>query len=66
MEIIVNGSSENLNKSCSIYDYITNKGLTPEKIVIEHNYNIIPMDKYKTTILNDNDKIEVLNFVGGG
>lgn len=66
MKIIVNGSSENINDNTTIYDFIDSKGLNPGKIVVEYNYNVIQSDDYKTVILKDNDKLEILNFVGGG
>ena len=66
MKIIVNGSSEIVNEKSTIYDLIIGKGLNPDKIVVEYNYDIIQSDDYKTVILKNNDKLEILNFVGGG
>ena len=40
--------------------------LNPDKIIVEYNYDIIQSDDYKTVILKNNDKLEILNFVGGG
>lgn len=37
-----------------------------QRIAVEINGNIIPKSKYDTTILKDNDIIEIVSFVGGG
>ena len=66
MKIIVNGSFEIVNENSTIYDLIIGKGLNPDKIVVEYNYDIIQSDGYKTVILKNNDELEILNFVGGG
>ena len=35
-------------------------------IAVEVNGRIIKKDEYSSTQLNDGDKVEVVNFVGGG
>ena len=41
-------------------DYVT------AQIVVERNEEIVPKAKYEETILEDDDVIEVVSFVGGG
>ena len=36
------------------------------RIAVEINGSIIPKSKYQTTILKQNDTIEIVSFVGGG
>ena len=41
-------------------------GFEPERVVVERNLDIIPKDELGNTIIQDEDVIEVLRFVGGG
>ncbi|MBR3771108.1 MAG: sulfur carrier protein ThiS [Clostridium sp.] len=36
------------------------------KIAVECNGSIIPKSLYKTSVLNENDVLEIVTFVGGG
>jgi len=63
---MVNGKQEVLKDSISIGEYITQKGLNPDTVVVEHNYNIIQKEEWSNVFLKENDVLEVLRFVGGG
>ena len=40
--------------------------LNNKKIAIEYNGTIIPKTNYKKKYLIDNDKVEIVHFIGGG
>jgi len=63
---MVNGKQEVLKDSISIGEYIMQKGLNPDTVVVEHNYNIIQKEEWSNVFLKENDVLEVLRFVGGG
>ena len=46
--------------------YLQEAGFEPERVVVERNLDIIPKDEFGNTIIQDEDVIEVLRFVGGG
>ena len=46
--------------------YLQEAGFEPERVVVERNLDIIPKDGLGNTIIQDEDVIEVLRFVGGG
>jgi thiazole synthase len=41
-------------------------GLDPRKIAVERNLEIVPKSAYSQVQLQDGDKLEIVNFVGGG
>ncbi len=41
-------------------------GIDPRRVAIELNLEILPKTDYGTTSLRDGDKIEIVQFVGGG
>jgi len=40
--------------------------LEPKKIAVERNLEIVPKSLYGETALGDGDRIEIVQFVGGG
>lgn len=66
MEIQLNGEARELSDSSSLGDLIRELGLQPERIAIELNHEVIRKPDWETTVLKENDRIEVVHFVGGG
>ncbi|AJD02199.1 sulfur carrier protein ThiS [Campylobacter lari] len=63
--MIINGQKLEL-KELKFMDYVKEKQLKIEFIALELNGEIIPRDKFKNLILKENDKAEIVTFVGGG
>jgi len=63
----VNGKNQELNGILSISDLITlNKIAQPEMVSIQLNGSFVLRENYPNTLLNDNDEIDFLYFMGGG
>ena len=65
MEIFLNGISY-ITNSENIFGLITEKGLNPSTVVVEYNGKVLKKEFWKEQIISENDRIEILNFVGGG
>ncbi|EAI5467266.1 sulfur carrier protein ThiS [Campylobacter lari] len=63
--MIINGQKFEL-KELRFMDYVKEKQLRIEFIALELNGEIIPRDKFENLILKENDKVEIVTFVGGG
>ncbi|HEG2606529.1 sulfur carrier protein ThiS [Campylobacter sp. W0066.1] len=63
--MIINGQKLEL-KEFRFMDYVKEKQLKIEFIALELNGEIIPRDKFENLILKENDKAEIVTFVGGG
>jgi sulfur carrier protein len=66
MIIKINGRDETVEKKLNLAGLIASKQLSPEAIVVEHNFRIVPKEEWPTVFLNENDSIEIVSFVGGG
>ena len=66
MIIKINGKEENLEIKLNLQDLLASKELALERIVVEHNFSIIPKDQWQNIILKENDNIEIVSFVSGG
>lgn len=63
--ICINGAD--LNKSeIKLSEYLSEKQLNLARIAVELNGDILPKAEYDKTVLKDGDKVEIVNFVGGG
>ncbi|EDP6895343.1 sulfur carrier protein ThiS [Campylobacter lari] len=63
--MIINGQKLEL-KELRFKDYVREKQLKIEFIALELNGEIIPRDQFENLILKENDKVEIVTFVGGG
>ena len=50
----------------TLMEYLDTTTYNPQRSAVERNGEIVPKAQYSNTILQDNDVIEVVSFVGGG
>ena len=50
----------------TIYEYLTTTEYDPKRIAVERNGEIVFKSQYDDVVLQDEDSIEVVSFVGGG
>ena len=65
-KIQLNGKKVKVQRNLSIKDLIKKYRLKEKKIAIELNGTILPKDHYKNKKVKNNDKIEIVQFIGGG
>jgi len=66
LRIQVNGQPREAEDSLSLRDLIAILDLKPEQIAIELNQMVIRRMHWQSTILREDDKVEIVHFVGGG
>lgn len=66
MKITINGKECEFMSGTTISDCIKHFNFDPQKIVVEKNLEIINKDDFEKSVLNENDRLEILRFVGGG
>ena len=66
MKLKINGKDVSVSPKKTLSELLAEKGLYPEKIVVEHNLKIVPKEEWSKTVLGDNDAVEIVSFVGGG
>ena len=65
-KIQLNGKKVVIKSNYSLFDLLKKYKLTHKKVAIEHNGVIISKVNYKKKKLKNNDKIEIVHFIGGG
>ncbi len=63
--MIVNGESHPLD-SKNLMQFIKSLGLDPRTVAVERNGEIVRRDNWEITELRQEDKLEIIRFVGGG
>ena len=66
IKIIVNGKLSTINNNLSLLDYIKKLKVPLKKVAIELNQEIMDKNKLGKIKLKNNDKIEIVHFIGGG
>ena len=65
-KIQLNGKKITINQKISLFDLLNKYKLEKKKVAIELNGVIIPSNLFKKKQINNNDKIEIVKFIGGG
>ena len=66
IKIKVNGNTERIKANSRLSNLINTLKIPVNKVAIELNQEIIDKKKLNKIILKENDKIEVVHFIGGG
>jgi thiamine biosynthesis protein ThiS len=66
MHIKLNGRDHEVSASTSVLGLLESLGLDARKIAVERNLEIVPRSAHGTTVLTEGDRLEIVNFVGGG
>lgn len=69
LTLVLNGTARvfaALGKSSTLEDLVKDLGLKGDRIAVEHNGEIAPRQIWSQIRLTENDRLEVVHFVGGG
>ena len=66
MQIRLNGDPFEIAAPMSISALLADLKIDPRRVAVEHNLDVIKRARYDTTIINEGDEVEIVNFVGGG
>jgi sulfur carrier protein len=65
LKLWINGESKDLSAQ-TLENLIQTLGIRPETVVSEVNLKIVPAAERATTPLAEGDRVELIQFVGGG
>ena len=66
IKIKLNGKLKTLNNKSTLFNIIKKNKIPLAKVAIELNQEIVDKKKIKNINLKNNDKIEIVHFIGGG
>ena len=65
-KIQLNGDPYEINDGTNLNELINKLKIHKNKVAVEVNGEIIEKNKYSNLILNKDDKVEIVHFIGGG
>ncbi|HEX6504756.1 MAG TPA: sulfur carrier protein ThiS [Terriglobales bacterium] len=66
MKLQINGEIRNYEGPPTLGALIASMGLKADRVAVELNRDIVARDRWGSTNLSDGDRLEIVNFVGGG
>lgn len=66
MRVYINGESREVQGALSLAGLINQLELPAARIAVELNREVVRRTEWDGTKLNDEDRIEIVHFVGGG
>ena len=65
-KIQLNGDPYEINDDTNLNELLNKLKIQKNKVAIEVNGEIVEKNKYINLILNKDDKVEIVHFIGGG
>lgn len=62
----LNGEKIEFREGITVSELVAEMGFSEAMVAVELNLDILPRDSFSSTVLKENDCIEVVGFVGGG
>ena len=66
MKILINGETRQFEESKTITGLVTDLGLEPKMVLIEHNGTALHRREWTACLLSEGDRIEILQVAAGG
>jgi thiamine biosynthesis protein ThiS len=64
--ITLNGERFELDQPMTMLDLLARLDIDPRRVAIEHNLEIIKRRTFDSAMVNEGDRVEIVNAVGGG
>jgi thiamine biosynthesis protein ThiS len=66
MIISLNGDPYELATPLTVTALLEHLKIDPRRVAVEHNLTVLKRATFETTVVNEGDQVEIVNFVGGG
>ena len=66
MNLYINGDKRSFDPAMTLASLVEALGMRSDRVAVELNRDIVPRDRWPDTLLRDGDRLEIVQFVGGG
>lgn len=66
MNLVINGEQRDVGSASTVFALLAQLGLKPDRVAVELNRDLVRRELWETTQLQEGDKLEIVQFVGGG
>ena len=64
--LTINGRDVQLAAPMTIRELLAAKGLHERMVVVEHNREIVPRERYEDVVIGADDNLEIVQMMAGG
>ena len=66
LRITLNGDTHEIARPLTVIELLAQLDIDPRRVAVEHNLIVLKRDRFATTMVQEGDNVEIVNFVGGG
>lgn len=66
INVTINGESRIVPEGTSVLSLLKMLDIDPGRVAIEYNMEIVNKSDFNDTVVKENDRLEIITFVGGG
>ena len=66
MTITLNGDKHELAAPLSVSELLQQLEIDARRVAVELNLTVVKKAAYESSVINEGDEVEIVNFVGGG
>ena len=66
LRITLNGDAHEIAKPLTVAALLAQLDIDPRRVAVEHNLIVLKRETFGTTMVQEGDAVEIVNFVGGG
>ena len=66
INITVNGNKQSISAGTTVLSLLEALNIIPQRVAVEYNMEILDKNQFGLISLKENDKLEIISFVGGG
>lgn len=66
MQVFVNGELRQLRDGLTVAQLVDELGMSDRRIAVEVNLEIVPRSLHTQRVMQDGDKVEIVQAIGGG
>ncbi len=66
IEIVINGERRPVGEDTTLAQLLESLGLPRDRVAVERNREIVRRDEWEAVELAPDDRLEIVQFVGGG
>ena len=66
MTITLNGDKQELTAPLSVSELLDQLDIDARRVAVELNLAVVKKSAYDSSVIQDGDEVEIVNFVGGG
>lgn len=66
MIVIINGEAREIAENSNLAQLVEMLELAASRVAVELNQNVVRRAEWQKTAVRENDRIEIVHFVGGG